>query len=294
MLGTHVSDATTEHNGLHVLAPLSVWQDGAEGTRKAVDQWLAKLVSVIAGTVARLNDHLERRRKLGVLERGILPRELITRDQQLTNTVACRTSQHVRTTSSRMTITNATSSSGGGTREGRNACRKIMRFSCERNIQFNGRWLHRRCLTWLLGCKVLQRMAVSSDRARVVREGHHTVATLLMCQCILHQLEESLFLGDSVDHQLTAEKPMPAMLAVRLTDVKELHNGGITTNLLLEEFTVTSEIGLVERESHFGVHLLESIHTLRHHRNRHPWLRKCSVLEGGGRSEVHTLGHAIV
>jgi hypothetical protein len=124
-----------------------------------------------------------------------------------------------------------TSRAGSRTREGSDTGGKIVGFGSERNVQVDWQWMQSRGIARRLWAEIAERMTVSTDRTRIVREGHHTVPTLLLCEGILHQLEEGSLLGYSIDHEPATEEPMPAVFAVRLADVEQLHDGGITPDL---------------------------------------------------------------
>ena len=96
----YLADAAREHDRLDPLAPLFIGEPHPEGARVALDQRLAELVAVVGSAVGGLDLDLEWRGEVaGILEGGVLPRQLVARDAQVPHAVGRRASHIVGTAS---------------------------------------------------------------------------------------------------------------------------------------------------------------------------------------------------
>ena len=66
------------------------------------------------------------------------------------------------------------------------------------------------------------------------------------CQSGLHDLHQALRLGLPINDNVGAKEPVPAVLAVALCHVEELHIGGVPLQVILEQGRVVLEIPVIK------------------------------------------------
>lgn len=62
----------------------------------------------------------------------------------------------------------------------------------------------------------------------------------------LHDLHEAVWLRLAVNHNVGPKEPVPAVLTVALSHVKELHVGGVPFQIILEQGCVVLEVPVIE------------------------------------------------
>ncbi|KAI0558444.1 phosphoribosylformylglycinamidine synthase [Gracilaria domingensis] len=288
----HVPHAAGEHDGLDVLSALAAHHPDAVAARKAVDDGLAKLVAVVAGAVAGLDENVERRRQVGrVLERVVFPRARATRNVQVAHRVAGGGHAHQAARARGGGVADAAARARLRAREGRDAARKVVRLRGEEHVHVDVAHGERAGLA-RRGRREL-RHGAGADGGGVVRKGDDGVGAAARAQRLAHNGEQVVGRAHAVDDERALEKPVARVLRVALRQVEELDGGGVAAQLAEHARVVRDVVG-VEGEPVRGAELGERGLAARQHVHLGGRRGGGAQLEGREAVGVHALGHAVV
>mmetsp|Transcript_8264 Transcript_8264/g.20507 ORF Transcript_8264/g.20507 Transcript_8264/m.20507 type:complete len:232 (-) Transcript_8264:518-1213(-) len=219
-------------------------------------------------------------------------RHLVSRDADVSHAVPRRPGGEQRADARGVRVAHAPAGASLRARIWRHSRREVVRLRGEQQVQVHLARCQGRGAASVDGAEGCVR--VSADSGGVVLEGDDGVVPALAGDCVLHHLEEALRLGHSINDEVPAEEPMPAMLRVGLPHIKELHICGVTAHVVPKEREVKFKVLLIEGQPHLLVHALKCRATLGQHGHQVHLLGHGVGDESGQGLVVHTLGHAIV
>ena len=260
-----LAQAAGEHDRLDPLPALPGSAVGArnpqpKGPRVPRDERLPELVPVVAGAVGRVDQDLQRARKVGrVSEGGVLRgrrrRSASLVEVEVADTVAGGRRAHHRPDPRRVSVPDPSPGARLRARVGGHGAGEVVGLGRQQNIPVS-RERDQRPRDAGLG-RQQRGDPAPADRRRVVLEADHGVARVTL-QRLLHELHQRGGSGLPVEHELGAEEPVARVLGVRLGEIKELDVGRVALQLVPEQIEVKLHVLLVERQAELGVDLHQS------------------------------------
>mmetsp|Transcript_33625 Transcript_33625/g.60142 ORF Transcript_33625/g.60142 Transcript_33625/m.60142 type:complete len:458 (+) Transcript_33625:446-1819(+) len=282
----------TKHDWLQPLATLTARQPLPKRARVAQHQRLAKLVAVVAGAVGGVDeDLLGGGEGVRVGEGGILAWDGPLGEVEVAGAVASGADTHDGADTRGVGVAHSATRASLRARVGRHRAGKVVRLRGEQEVKVAGDGAdggrgagHGR---------TDDGNGSTADGRAVVVETDDAVGRV-GCQRLFHHLEQTRRHLLPVNDQLGAEEPVPAVLAVALPDVKQLHSGGVALEVVTKEAQVVLEVLLVKREPHLRIDRLQRSPPLSQHGDRLHGRRDRIYLEARQWLAVNLLRHAVM
>mmetsp|Transcript_43391 Transcript_43391/g.117627 ORF Transcript_43391/g.117627 Transcript_43391/m.117627 type:complete len:234 (+) Transcript_43391:3975-4676(+) len=227
-----------------------------------MDHRLAILVAVVTRTIRGVDADLEWRRevaRVGLVLR--LPRQVVARDEEVTDTVRAHARNTVRALPGRLHVTQTSTGTSLSAVEGRHRAREVVGLRREDRVK-GDRLVDLESTGAARGTRLEVRDLVTLNSTRVVVESDHRVL-LNALEGRFDHLEESRVHLLTIDNHTAAKEPMARVLTVRLGHVVDLNVRRVTSELLLEEVGVEVKVPVIETKGHLTVNLLKRRTTVR-------------------------------